>query len=131
MMAKSRKKDFTVVQGPASYDSAPKYKQEALGLTVRDMTYEVRRYMQKKEDDPGVVISKIELGSKASSAGLKPYEVITHVNDQPVNNVKDFQRLAKDQAELRLSVKRMSAGRIVRVAIPATQAAHEGDSPAN
>ena len=54
------------MQGPPSYDSAPKYKQEALGLTVRDMTYEVRRYLQKKDDDPGVVISKIELGSKAS-----------------------------------------------------------------
>jgi hypothetical protein len=116
---KIEKKDFSVVQGPAHYESAPKYKHAGLGLTLRDMTYEVRRYMQRKNDEPGVVISKIELGSKASIAGLKPYEVITHVNDQPVMNVGDFERLSKDQTELRLSVKRMTTGRIVKVSLPA------------
>jgi hypothetical protein len=114
---KIESKEFTVSQGPISYDSAPKYKHGPLGLTVRDMTYEVRRYMQKKDDEPGVVVSKIEMGSKASVAGLKPYEVITHVNDQEVKNVGDFERLAKDQAEFRLGVKRMTAGRIVKVSV--------------
>ena len=122
------RKTFTVVEGPTHYQSAAKFKNEALGLTVKDMTYEVRRYLQKKLDDPGVVISKIEMGSKASVSGLKPYELITHVNDQPVMNVADFQRLTARQTELRLSVKRMTAGRIVKVTLtdastPATQPA--------
>jgi len=47
------KKDFTIVQGPATYASAPKFKSDGLGITVRDLTYEVRRYMQKKDDEPG------------------------------------------------------------------------------
>ena len=108
-------KAFTVVEGPAHFDNAPKYKEARLGLTVKDLTYEVRRYMQKKVDDPGVIVGKIEMGSRASKAGIKPYEVITHVNDQPVMNVKDFERLTKGQEEVRLSVKRMTKGRIVKV----------------
>src|SRR5439155_15785454 len=102
------KKDFTIVQGPANFESAPKYKHPTLGITVKDLTYEVRRYMQRKPDDPGVIIGRIEMGSKGSSAGLKPYEVITHINDKPIMNVKEFEEATKDQKELRLSVKRMS-----------------------
>ena len=112
-------KQFKVEQGPPNYTSAPHYKSAPIGITVRDMTYEVRRYLQKKPDDPGVVISKIEQGSKASIAGLKPYELITHVNDQPVQSVKDFERLTQGQTEIRLSVKRMTAGRIVKLSLNA------------
>jgi serine protease Do len=109
--------DFVVVQSPAHYDSGPRFKSAALGLTVRDLTYEVRRYFQKTDAEPGVIVSKIEPGSKASVAGVKPYEIITHVNDQPVMNVKDFERLAVGTGELRLSVKRMTLGRIVKVSM--------------
>jgi hypothetical protein len=35
-------------------------------------------------------VSKIEPGSRASVGGLKPYEIITHVNDRPIANVKAF-----------------------------------------
>jgi hypothetical protein len=122
------KKPFTVIEGPAHWDSAPKYKDARLGFTVKDMTYEVRRYMQKKADDPGVIIGKIEMGSKASKAGVKPYEVITHVNDQPVLNVKDFEKLMKDQKEVRLSVKRMTNGRIVKIKLD--EPAGNGEAPA-
>lgn len=125
---KVEKKDFTIVQGPSYYQNAPKYKLDVLGLTVKDMTYEVRRYMQKKPDEPGVIISKIEMGSKASAAGLKPYEVITHVNDKPVLSVKDFETAVTGQTELRLSVKRMTRGRIVKVDITPAASQPAGDA---
>lgn len=107
--------DLEIAQSPAHYDSTPRYKAEALGLTVRGLTYEVRRYFQKKPEDPGVIVSKIEPGSKGSVAGIKPYEIITHVNDQPIMNVKDFEELCKGKADLRLSVKRMTRGRVVPI----------------
>jgi serine protease Do len=113
-------KELTVVQGPAHYLSAPKIKNAPLGLTVRELTYEVRRYLQKQDNEPGVVIAKIEMGSKASVSGLKPYELITHINDSPVNTVADFERLTKDQEEVRLSVKRMTRGRIVKIKVVGT-----------
>jgi serine protease Do len=105
--------DLEVTASPVHYESAPRYKAEAIGLTVRDLTYDVRRYTQRKTDEPGVVISKIEAGSKASVAGVKPFEIITHVNDQPVANVKEFEAQVGKGGELRLSIKRMAKGRIV------------------
>ena len=107
--------DLEIAQSPAHYDSTPRYKAEGLGLTVRGLTYEVQRYFQKKPEDPGVIVSKIEPGSKGSVAGIKPYEIITHINDQPVMNVKDFEELCKGKADLRLSVKRMTRGRVVPI----------------
>jgi len=73
-----------------------------------------------------VIISKIEMGSKASKAGIKQYEVITHVNDQPVKNVKEFENATKDQTELNLSIKRMTAGRIVKVTVDKVEAGAGG-----
>jgi serine protease Do len=113
--AKLASKDLKVVAGPTHYESAARYKSEAVGLTVRDLTYDVRRYTQRKSEEPGVVVSKIEAGGKASVAGVKPFELVTHVNDQAVANVKDFERLTAAGGELRLSLKRMAKGRIVTV----------------
>ncbi len=112
------KKDFEVIVSPPHYDTAKRHKSKPLGLTVRNLTYELQRYFQKKPGEAGVIISKIEPGSKASVSGLKPYEIITHVNGKEVANVKEFEELIKDQAELQLLVKRMTRGRTVKIKLP-------------
>lgn len=107
---------FEVTLGPEHFGSTKRVTDERLGVTVRNMTYEVRRYFRLEADAPGVIISKIEEGSKASVAGLKPYEYVTHVNDQPVHTVEEFERaVGEAQDELRLSVRRMTTGRIVKI----------------
>lgn len=105
--------DFEVSASPDHYESAARFKSDGLGLTVRDLTYDVRRYTQRKADEPGVVISRVEAGSKASVAGIKPFEIVTHVNDQAVANVKEFEQRIAAGGELKLSIKRMTKGRIV------------------
>jgi hypothetical protein len=107
--------EFEVVASPTHYESAPRFKSEALGLTVRDLTYDVRRYVQRGTEEPGVVVSKVEPGGKASVAGVKPYELITHINEQPVQTIADFEKHAATGGELKLSIKRMAKGRIVTV----------------
>jgi len=109
------KKQFTVAASPTHYGSAPRYKSEKYGITVRDQTYETRRFLQKQESDPGVIISRVEMGGKAAVAGLKPFELITHINEQPLMNVKDFEKQMSLEGELRLSVKRLSKGRLVTI----------------
>lgn len=111
--------DLTVVQGPPHHRAAARHKDDAIGLTLSDLTYEVRRYFQKSESDPGLVISRIEMGSRASVAGLKPYEIITHINDEPLHSAEDFKRVLDQHTELRLNVERMHRTRIVRMNRPA------------
>jgi len=109
-------KDFAVAQSPRYYGSASHYKSDALGMTVKDLTYEVRRYFRLVDDKPGVIVSKLEPGSKASVAGIRPYEIITHVNDSPVQTVKTFEQLIQNNhPQLKLSVKRMAQGRVVTI----------------
>jgi hypothetical protein len=113
---KTQRVAMTVELSPAHFDTAARYKSKPLGLTVADMTYETRRYFQKTDKDPGVIVSKIEPGSKASVAGLKPFEIITHVNDQPVTDSREFDKLTSGgEKELRLEVKRMTKGRVAIV----------------
>jgi serine protease Do len=113
-------KEFTVTQAPPQYEAAPRYKSAPLGLTVRDLTFEVRRYFTKKDDEPGVIISRIEPGGKASVVGMKPYEIITHVNGTAVKDVKEFEKAAAEtQGEMRLSVKRLNQGRVVKIKLDA------------
>lgn len=108
--------DLTVQQSPAHYDTAQRCKSKPLGLTVHALTYETQRYFQMKSEDPGVLVAKIEPGSKSAVAGIKPYEIVTHVNGQPVTSVADFESLVSDGGDsLRLSVKRMQKGRVVKI----------------
>jgi len=112
---KQIKKTFTVVASPKHYHTADKFKSKPVGVTVREMTYEVRRYFLKTTKDPGVIVSAVEPGSKAGVGGVKPYEIITHVNGKPVNGVKEFQAAIKGQTELRLAVQRMIKNRLVKL----------------
>lgn len=110
------KKPMVVTKSPTHYQTAAKYKSTSLGLTIRDMTFEVRRQLLKKIDDPGVIISRIEPGSNTAVAGIKPFEVITHVNKQPVKDVESFKKLvAASGATLQFSVNRLIRTRQVLI----------------
>ncbi len=112
----SKKLPLEIVQSPSHYDTAKRSAHAPSGLTVKTMTFELRRYFQVKDDAPGVVISRIEQGSSASRAGLKPYEYITHVNGKPVATAEAFDEEAgKADGELRLDVVRMNKARVVKV----------------
>jgi S1-C subfamily serine protease len=68
-----------------------------------------------KKGTPGIIISKIKPGSRASVSGLKPYEIITRINGVPVYDVNQFNKLINGNKELRFSVKRMFESRIVKI----------------
>ena len=108
---------FVVTQSPPHFDSAERFHAQTLVLAVRSSTFESRHYLQMTADDPGVIVAKIEPGSKASVASIKPYEIITHVNDQPIDTPARFGRESGSARELRLAVKRMNQTRIVRIIV--------------
>lgn len=117
--------DLKVAQSPAHYEAAKRFTSEDLGFTVRDITYEVRRYFRLKPGDPGVIVSRVEKGGKAAIAGVKPYELVISINDQPTLSVAEAEKSLKSGGELRLGMKRMTQGRIVKVKTGAVDAIEE------
>ncbi len=107
---------------PADFESARKFKSEILGLTVKDLTYEVRSHYRLPADAPGVVVAKVEPGEKAAIAKVLPFEVLVSVNQQPIRGIDELRRLLddfarKDEADktLELKLDRLGKSRLVRI----------------
>ena len=112
-----REATMTLAQLPVHYNNARRSRNRDIGMTVCDMTYEVRTFFRFGDDAPGVVISKLKHGDPAAVAGLRQYEIITDVNGKPVKSAKEFGAAIKGQKELTFSVRRLTATRIVRISL--------------
>ena len=110
------RKPFVVEWGPTHYDSAKRFKSDPLGLTVRDLTYEVRQHYQLQPDEKGVVVSKVEKGKKAAVAGVHPFEIVTQVDEKPVASAEEFGKAVAAGGEHRFTLKYKSRTRVVKIA---------------
>ena len=73
-------------KSPPDYDSVKKIKIKELGITVKDLTYEVRTALKISDKQEGVIISEIEPGSPAAIARLSLYDVILSVDGSSIND---------------------------------------------
>lgn len=108
-------KEFTIAAAPIHYEVAAASRSESWGWEVRNMTYEVRRYFRMGRSRAGVIVADVFAGSPASTAGLRPFEIITAVNDRSVHNVDEFNAALKGAGEVRLSVRRLATERVITV----------------
>ena len=60
------------------------------GLMVEEINPQMARQFQLNTDTSGVVVTAIQPGSSADSAGLEQGDVISEVNRQPVRNLNDY-----------------------------------------
>ena len=111
-------KELEVVESPMHHETAPRYENETLGLTVRDMTFEVAEFLRRDLADGGVIVSKTVPGEEASVKGIKPYEVILEVNGQPVKDIEHFEQLITDQPVLDVTVLRWKDSRSLKIRMP-------------
>ena len=109
------------------YKNAKRARNRTLGLSVADLTFEVRRFFKFADDAPGVVIAKVKPGSPAQVAGLRPCELVTEVNGAPVKGARDFAAKVKDVRDLTLSGRRLAETRVVRIRINPKTAAVPGN----
>lgn len=107
--------ELTLEQAPVHYQTAKRIKNKDLGIKVSDMTFEVRGYFKLDDKAPGVVVVKVQPGNPAAIGGVRPLEIITHVNNEPVTGAKDFAKKVKGQKHLTFSVRRLAATRVVRI----------------
>ncbi len=110
---------FTIENTPVYFEIAPRCRINAMGLSVKNITFEVRRYFRMAENAAGVIISDISAGSPAATAGLRPFEIITSVNDKAIYNIEDFRKALGGGNEVRIAVRRLARERVVTVKLPA------------
>ncbi len=109
-------------QAPLDYDSAEKYRDRTIGITVRDLTYEVRQALKMLSNAPGVVVSKIEEGTPAAVARISEGELITRIDTVEVTSVEDFKEkiAAARQAErdnVKIEILRLGKTRVADLSL--------------
>jgi serine protease Do len=93
-------------------------RESSLGVTVKDITPELRRQLGIREKS-GVIVIDVASGSPAEDAGLRAGDVIKEVNRKPVKSVKDYETLiakAREDEPLLLLIQR--GNQAIFVAIP-------------
>lgn len=112
--------DFVTGFLPSDYRSAPRFKMDSLGMTVKPITYEVVRYFRRDPDTGGVIVYKVEEGGRGNVAGLYPYLLITRVNGFAVDDFDDFKNKVEpfengaDQS-IELTVEGFGKTRLIKI----------------
>ena len=75
-----------------------------LGLRTQPLTDELRQRLGVEEQLTGVIVSDVEFNSPADKAGIQAGDIVVRVGKEPVENVGDFRRLMKEQAQPGASV---------------------------
>ncbi|HEY5906627.1 MAG TPA: Do family serine endopeptidase [Vicinamibacteria bacterium] len=87
-----------------------------LGMTLRDLTPEIAERLELPRGTRGAVVTDVEAGEAADTAGLQPRDVIVGVNGTACASVAEFQKLidaAKADGVARLRVRSTGGHRFV------------------
>jgi serine protease Do len=86
------------------------------GITVQNLTPELRDQLGLSPDARGVVITELDPSSPAAQAQLQQGDVIESINRHPVNSVQDFNRWAAEaKGQTLLRINRQGSGGYVEV----------------
>ena len=97
-----KKKTFTVELAdledvPATASVTEPREAEKLGMAVQDLTEELAQRLGL-DGESGVLVSRVQRGSAAARAGLRPRDLIVEINRKPVGSVHDYEKVL-DEAE--------------------------------
>jgi serine protease Do len=73
-------------------------KHTKLGLAVEPLTPDIARQLGVSIDH-GLVVREVQDGSPAAEAGIRPGDVISEVDRQPVNSVEDLRRAVEKRSD--------------------------------
>lgn len=92
---------LTLVPRPKSGRDAIEYEDEQLGVTVRELTTDVRIFMNLSDDVQGVLVRRVNSGSPAALAGIRPGFLILMVGGRNVTNVEDYAQVINTAEQAR------------------------------
>ena len=79
------------------------------GLVVHEITPDLARSFGFEENEKGVVVVKIDSGSKLFEAGIRPGDIILQINQNNIESLKEYKKIAskiKAKDRLLLLVRR-------------------------
>lgn len=82
----------TDVAAASEPGSAPPEAAERFGLTVQDLTPELQSQLKLGAVE-GIIVSSVDEAGAAARAGIRPGDVITEANREPVKSTRDFSRI--------------------------------------
>lgn len=75
---------------PRTSQNAAEYEDKELGLTVRELTADVRIQLNMSEEVQGVIVRSVESGSAAQLAKIRPGVVLLAFGNYPVRNLEEY-----------------------------------------
>ena len=114
--------DYKIQQAPPDFQSARKWQNRKLGLTVKDVTYEIRHALNLTGPTPGVIVAKTERGSPVEVARIFINEIVTRMDDKPLRSAREMRdRVAAARKagrdKVRLTILRLGKTRFADLAI--------------
>jgi serine protease Do len=79
---------------------------EKLGLSVEEISDELREKLGLRRGDRGLAVTEVKPGSPAERAGFRPGVVIEEVDEEPVNTVAELKKaLGIDKARVLIKIR--------------------------
>src|SRR3954467_3727077 len=117
LRGKERSKVSVLLEdAPTDYETAERYKDDALGMTVKELTYEVRHFQKLEPGATGVTVAKVESGSKSDVGKLVALSIIVRVNDVAVKDLAHFRQLAGSSKSFTLTTVLFGQTKLVELA---------------
>ncbi len=85
---------LTLAGRPKTANDAGEYESETFGITVRELTQDVRILMNLSEDTRGVIVGRVKQGSWAFLGGMRPGVIIMDFGGRPVTTLEEFKAAA-------------------------------------
>lgn len=120
-------KRLTVETAPLWFGNAKIMTWKRAGLTLCNLTAEVREHFNLAPDAPGVVVKRVKPGTPAAIAGVKAYELITKVDGTPVRNVAAFTLAVRGKTSPVFAVSRAEKERVVTLNLSQKETATPGE----
>lgn len=85
---------LTLAGRPKSASDANEFESVTFGITVRELTQDVRILMNLSEDTRGVIVRRVKRGSWASLGGMRAGVIILDFGGHPVTSPEEFEAAA-------------------------------------
>jgi len=90
--------ETTLSSRPKSARDAGEFVDEVFGLTVREITQDVRIMLNLAEDVNGVIVRRVRSGSVAALAGMRPGIIVMNLGNYPIASLDEFQEAVQSIA---------------------------------